>query len=113
MSYSVDFRELVVKKVNGGMSKSEAVQFFNISHDTLYKWLNKYTKTGVLTDAKRKEYKPKKIDSQRLLAEIEKTPDATLEEIAQHFLCSQTAIWKRLKKLGITRKKNHTIRRTK
>ena len=110
MSYSVDFREFVVKKVSDGMPKSEAIQFFNIGRDTLYRWLRKHTKTGSLVDKKRKDYKPKKIDSERLLAEIEKTPDATLEELSQQFFCSQVAVWKRLKKLGITRKKNYPIR---
>ena len=45
--------------------------------------------------------------------EINSTPDATLEEISEKFLCSQVAVWKRLKKLGITRKKNDPIRRAK
>ena len=113
MSYSVEFREFVVNKVNCGMPKSEAIQFFNISHDTLYKWLKKHATTGSLADKKRKEYKTRKIDSQRLLLEIEKSPDATLEEISQHFFCSQVAVWKRLKKLSITRKKNLPICRKK
>ena len=111
MSYSVDFREFVVKKVHAGMSKSEAVKFFNIGHDTLYRWLKMHEETGSLTDRKRKTYKPQKIDSQTLLAEIERSPDATLEELAQRFSCSQVAVWKRLKNLGVTRKKNHVVRR--
>jgi len=110
MSYSVDFREFVVKKVHDGMSKSEAVEFFNIGHDTLYRWLKKHAEIGNLADKERKSYKSKKICSQRLLEKIEESPDATLEEISQQFLCSQVAVWKRLKKLGITRKKNHAIR---
>ena len=110
MSYSPDFREFVVKKIISGMPRSEAVSFFNISHDSAYRWLKEYTKTGSFSDKKRKEYKPKKICTAALIDEINSTPDATLEELSEKFLCSQVAVWKRLKKLGITRKKNNTIR---
>ena len=40
-----------------------------------------------------------------LKAAIEKTPDATLEELAEVFGCCFQSIHKRCKKLGITRKK--------
>ena len=113
MSYTPEFRKFVVKKVHDGMSHSEAVSFFEISRDSLYRWLKKYSETGDVLDAPRKEYKVRKIDSQRLLEEIEKCPDATLEELAEKFNCWPHAIFRRLKKLGITRKKNHALRRAK
>lgn len=50
-------------------------------------------------------YKVRKIDSQALLRALEKTSDATLKELAHDFNCRPSAIHKRLKKLGITRKK--------
>lgn len=113
MSYSPEFREFVVKKIISGMPRSEAISFFNISRDSAYRWLKEYAKTGSFSDKKRKEYKPKKISSSALMNEINTNPDATLEEISEKFLCSQVAVWKRLKKLGITRKKNDPIRRAK
>lgn len=113
MSYSPDFRAFVVKKIHSGMSRSEAVEFFNISLDSVYRWLKEYAATGSFLEKKRKEYKPKKICKQALIDEINSNPDATLEEISEIFLCSQVAVWKRLKTLGITRKKNHTLRGTK
>ena len=113
MSYSQEFREFVVSKIHAGMSRSEAVSFFKIHRNSLSNWLQKYAKTGTVSDKKRKEYIPKKICPQRLLEESNKAPDATLEELSQHFSCSQSSVWNRLKKLGITRKKNHALRRTK
>jgi transposase len=113
MAYSVDFRECVIRNIEAGMSWRDAAKTFKVSTGSISKWLDNLSKTGCLIDAPRKEYKPKKIDSQRLLDKIEETPDATLEELSQSFSCSQNAIWKRLKKLGITRKKNHPIRRAK
>jgi transposase len=113
MSYSPDFREFVVKKIVSGMSRSEASKFFNISRDSVYRWSKEHTETGSFTVKKRKEYKPRKISKLALIDEINTVPDATLEEISKKFSCSQVAVWKRLQTLGITRKKNYSIRRTK
>jgi transposase len=113
MSYGPDFREFVVKKIVSGMSRSEAVKFFNISLDSVYRWVKEYSETGSFSVKKRKEYKPKKISKQALIDEMNATPDATLEEISKKFSCSQVAVWKRLKLLGFTRKKNNSVRRTK
>ena len=52
MSYSPDFRVFVVKKINSGMTRSEAVKFFNISRDSIYRWLKEYAKTGRIVDKK-------------------------------------------------------------
>jgi len=113
MSYSPEFREFVVGKIHSGMPRAQAMKFFNISRDSVYKWLKKHKETGVVLDAKRKVYKTRKIDSQRLLEEIGRRPDATLQELAEYFSCTHVAVWRRLKKAGITRKKNHTLRREK
>ena len=85
MSYSQDFREFVAKKVNEGMPPSEAMEFFNISRDSLYRWLRISREGGTLSDPPRKEYKPRKIDSSSLLDKVNAFPDATLEELAQEF----------------------------
>jgi transposase len=105
MSYSQDFREFVVSKVLGGMPRSEAQRFFNISRDSLYKWLKKYGETGEVSTAPRKEYKVRKISSQALIELLNSRPDATLAELAEHFNCWPQSIHKRCVKLGITRKK--------
>ena len=113
MSYSQEFREFVVGKIHGGMSRSSAMDFFNISRDSVYKWMKKHKETGSVLDIKRKQYKTRKISSQRLLEEIETRSDATLQELAEHFSCTHVAVWRRLKNLKITRKKNHTLCREK
>ena len=75
-----------------------------MSKNSINNWLGK-ERDGNLADASRKEYKAKKIDKTMLKAAIEKTPDATLEELAEVFGCCFQSIHKRCKKLGITRKK--------
>jgi transposase len=113
MSYSVDFRHSVLNNIKNGMLWSEAVKTFKISSGTIDRWIKLEQKTGLLSDLSRKPYKPRKIDTKKLLLEIEKTPDATLEELASHFNCWPQSIHKRCKKLGITRKKNNAVFREK
>lgn len=112
MAYSVDFRQCVVRNISEGKSWEEVGEIFAISVDTIGRWV-KMAKNGSLADAPRKEYKPKKIDKSMLKAEIEKNPDATLEELAEKFNCWGQSIHKRLVKMGITRKKNYAVCRTK
>lgn len=113
MSYSQDFKMLVVNKIHGGMSRSEAMEFFNISRDSVYRWLKIFKEKGDFSSPAPKARKPRKIDPALLIAAFEKRPDATLAEIAEEFDCWPQSIHKRCVKLGITRKKNHVIRRTK
>jgi len=76
------------------------------------RWVKLFREKGTLEDAPRRApYKVRKIDSKELFAMIEKNSDATLKELAKEFGCWPSAIERRLKKLGITRKKNHPLRR--
>ena len=61
----------------------------------------------------RATYKEQKLPKEELLVALEKTPDATLLELAQQFKCSAPAVYYRLKTFGITRKKNHPLCRAK
>ena len=109
MAYGIDFRRCVLENLESGQTWDEVVSIFSISRTTLSYWVKLSKATGSLEDNPRKPYKVRKIDGQALIAALEKTPDATLEELAQEFNCWPHAIHRRLKKLGITRKKNHTI----
>lgn len=113
MSYSLDFRRSVISNIESGKSWNEVIETFKIGRQTLASWLKKHRSGEGLEDAPRKAYKVRKIDSELLLKELEKNPDATLEELAAIFNCWPHAIHRRLKKLGITRKKNHPVRREK
>ena len=69
MSYSPDFRALVIKKINSGMSLSEASRLFEVSRDSIYNWLKLYSTTDSFNDRVRKEYSPKKIDKKGIIKE--------------------------------------------
>lgn len=113
MAYSLDFRKCVVDKIEAGMTWDDAMKIFSICSDTISRWLSMSRLGGSLEDAPRGTYKVRKIDSQLLLEALERTPDATLEELAKPFGCSITSIHQRLVKLGITRKKNDAVLRAK
>jgi transposase len=111
MAYSTDFRKCVIENLREGKTWDEVTSVFSISRATLSKWVRLNKEKGSLEDSPRAPYKVRKIDSKTLISALERTPDATLKELANEFNCWPHAISRRLKRLGITRKKNHPIRR--
>lgn len=111
MAYSTDFRKCVIENIKAGKTWDEVISVFSISRATLSKWVRLNNEKGSLEDSPRAPYKVRKIDSQALISVLERTPDATLKELAEEFNCWPHAIHRRLKKLSVTRKKNHPIRR--
>jgi transposase len=109
MSYSVDFRECVVKNIHDGMLWDDACRIFSVSRERINRWLTMASE-GNLSDAPRKEYKTRKVDKTTLKMLIETHPDATLQEISNHFQTYPSVIDYHFKKMGITRKKNHALR---
>ena len=109
--YSKDLRECVVQNILDGMSRKEASRIFKIGSNTVTRWLNWYRQRGDLSTPIRGRYKVRKLSDKELVSFVESNVDSTLEEIAINFDVTRNAIWKRLKILNITRKKNHTIRR--
>jgi transposase len=110
-SYSVDFRTCVLRNIDEGLPRLDVLRLFNISPATLTIWQRKRRETGDISPMKRGRYKTRKLDDTALISYIENNNDSTLAEIAEHFGVSTPAIIKRCKLLGITRKKNHTVRR--
>lgn len=108
MSYEIKYRQRAVEYWNEGHSKRVTAEVFKISPTTLQKWKTQLNTTGKLEAKKRRETW-RKIPPVALKEYIEKHPDAYLKEIAQVFGCSDVAIMKALKRLNISRKKNHSI----
>jgi len=108
MKYDIKYRRLVIEYWNDGNSKRKTAALFNISASTLQKWKSQLKKTGTLEDEKRKT--PwRKINPEKLQEYIKRNPDAYLKEIAEEFNCSDVAVIKALRRLKISRKKNHSI----
>ena len=77
---------------------------FKISPNTLNTWLKQYREHGSFV-GKPRVYTHGGLKEQALLDFLADKPDAYRHEMAECFSVSQTAIWKALKRFGITRKK--------
>ena len=108
--YSYDLRQRVVEAIElDGMKKSEAVQVFQVSRNTIYLWLAKKASTG---DYQAKPNEPKgnghKVtDWERFREFVRVNGDKTQEEMAKLWEApiSDRTISRALKKIGFSRKK--------
>ena len=121
--YSEDIRERVVARVEGGASRREAAEHFEVCPSSAIKWVQRVERTGSCA-AKPSGGSVSPLDRHKLdrhkkelLALIAETPDATLDEIvsAMHrrkIPGSRTSLWRFLDRHGITLKKNSARERT-
>ena len=114
MSKSKDLREAAVRyHLLEGHTVVETAKTFGVGKTSIVNWVKKYRETGDLSDKPIKRGF-KKIDPEKLKSYVKERPDAIQKEIAKEFNCAQSAIWKALKRNGITRKKRllHTKNKT-
>jgi transposase-like protein len=109
-TYSKDFRIQVLSCIDRGKNPDEICNFFEIGKTTLLRWIAQAKMQRTDTYNVRGSYSTRKICSITLLELVEKQPDNTLVELAEKFDCCFQAIDKRLRKLKVTRKKNHAVR---
>jgi transposase len=110
MAYSEDYRKRTVEYYHEGKTQSEVYAVFKIYPGTLRDWESRML-SGSLKPNYPKTRAPRKLAPDELLLYVEEHPDAFLTEIGEHFDCSDVAVGKALKKLGITRKKNAILQR--
>ena len=110
MSYEKKFRHRALDYWGAGHSKKETAAVFKVNPSTLQKWKSQLQETGSLEPKKRRETW-RKVDPAKLEAFVAENPDAYLREIAAEFDCSDVAILKALRRLQISRKKNHSLHR--
>ena len=101
MTYSTDFRQLALQKIEQGLSVRQAAQEMGIVRATLRGWIKNPIPKGYP-----KQRKCRKISREALLQDVAEYPDAYHDERAQRFGCSAAAIGKALKKWNISRKKD-------
>ncbi len=110
MAYSNDLRLRVVEYVENGHTLAQAAELFKVHIGTVIAWRKRYRATG---NVERKVRRPvnKKIIPEKLAEYVQEHPDAYLKEIAEVFGCCPSSVLKRLRKLGITRKKSRIPRK--
>ena len=91
-----------------GHTWEEARKTFKISMTAISSWRKKYKETGEIKDAPPRRKAFKKLDPEKLRAYVKEHPDAYLKEIGEAFGCSDTAVRKAFKRLGITHKKRRS-----
>ena len=101
MTYSIDYRSKVLEiKERESLSFEETALRFGISKSSVSRW-------GKQLEPCCTRKKPAtKINSDRLIRDVEQYPDAYQHERAERFGCSQRGICEALKRLKISRKKN-------
>ena len=104
MAYDKKYRERTLEYRREGHTLEETHKVFKVSISTILDWEKQLKELGHL-EKKELNRPQKKVDLELLREYNKNNPDAYLEEIAQHFGCSDTAICNAFKKLKITRKK--------
>ena len=114
-AYSQDLRERVMAEVDAGTGAYAVAAIFRVSVSYIYKVLGRRRRTGEIS-ARLWAGGPKpKLAAydEALRSRVASKPDATLAElqawlIAEHDVkASIGCLWKRLRQLGLTLKKNH------
>lgn len=110
-AYSQDLREKAIAALDRGVSKSEVITMFNISRDSLDRWL-KRRKAGNLaaTQGYQRGHSHCIVDWEQFRAFVREHGDKTQAELAElwHEPVSARTISRALAKIGFTRKKRPT-----
>jgi len=106
MAYDDKYRRRALEYWADGNSKRKTAEVFKVNPSTLQEWKLRLKETGNLASKKRRQTW-RKINPEVLRQHVENHPDEYLRETAAAFNCSINAIDKALKRLRISRKKNH------
>ena len=107
MAYSIDFRKRAIEYMNEGHTEKELYATFKIWGSNVTRWRKLLEKTNSLKP-QYSETRKRKINYEELKSVLERTPDATLPELAKQFNCTKQAVYYALNKMKITRKKRRS-----
>lgn len=111
-AYSQDLREKAIAAVERGVPKSEVITMFNISRDSLDRWLKRRSETGSVaaTQGYQQGHSHRIVEWERFRAFVKQHGDKTQAELAElwHEPVSARTISRALAKMGLTRKKRLT-----
>lgn len=104
MYYDKKFRERVLAHVDAGKKQEEVRRMFKLGANTITQWKKLREETGSLAN-RPLERSWRKIDPEKLRADVKEKPDDFDSERAVRFGCSRMGIKHARKRLKITRKK--------
>jgi len=109
MSYSLDLRERVVESIRvEEMTQAAAAARYKVGLMTVKRWLKREN-----LSADKPGPRGSRLDVEALKRVVEEKPDAYLDEYAKMLNTSSSTVSYNLLKLGISRKKNESVRRKK
>lgn len=118
-AYSKDLRQRIVRGRQQGMSSQELARRYQVSARVVNKYWKRYRENGELSSRQRGGYRRSRLSGHEktLLAWIDREPDLTLAQLQAR--CAEklqieltvSALWYRLKALGLSFKKNDARRR--
>ena len=116
-AYSMDLRTRVLKDADAGLASKEHAERYHVSRAWVDALKQRRRETGAFAPLQQTKFRSRALaatDLDRLAAVIAARPDATLEEIREALRTSAglTTIWRALRQLDLTFKKNGTRRRT-
>ena len=119
-SYSEDLREKIIVAVERGMSKSEAARTFDVSLSSVKRYVGMASSGESLAPKKRPGRTPKVDEKvERLLNEdMKERPAATIAQrvgflgVITGKRLSYSTVWRLLKRLGWSRKKDRWVHRS-
>lgn len=110
-AYSADMRSRVIARVEGGASRREAAEHYDVSASTAVIWVKCFHETGrCAAQLRGGSTSPLEEHAEFLLALIDAQPDLTLDEVVsamrkQKIPGSRTAVWRFFQRHKITFKK--------
>jgi transposase len=117
-AYSLDLRERVVATVLSGQSCAKAAERHCVSVSSAIKWTRRMRETGSAAPSPMGGKRPKLLEGERdwLLGRMAEKPDLTLAALlaevhGRGVSVSLDTLWRFLKGLGLSFKKNHSRRR--
>jgi transposase len=96
-----------------GVSQKDVSVIFGVSLKTLGNWVRLRKEGNFSRRSAQKKRESYKLDEAELRQYISDNPDAYNREVSLHFGVHPTSIFYARKRLGLTRKKNDSIRREK
>jgi transposase len=116
-AYSMDLRTRVLNDADAGLSSKELAERYHVSRAWVDALKQRRRETGAFAPLKQTKFRRRALgaaDADRLAALVAARPDATLAELRDALRTSAglATIWRALKQLGLTVKKNGVRRRT-
>lgn len=111
-AYSRDLREKAIAAIDRGVPKHEVITLFNISRDSLDRWLKRRAETGEFEAVQgyQRGHSHRIVDWEAFGTFVKRHGDKTQEELAQlwHDPVRSCANSRALARIGFTRKKRLT-----